>query len=152
MNERHDAKKNYGRDPVNSSQGKNYSISKDELRNILDGNDPQLLVKKAEEIAVETLKPKKKLSTSQIRNIYGTVKKIEAIDDTELKVGKLILLKPKLAYTVGRNKDVPGIKLLSNVLTNAIDLVNEKNDRFDMFSNFFEAILAYHRFNGGSTS
>jgi CRISPR-associated protein Csm2 len=63
---------------------------------------------------------------------------------------KLILLKPKLAYAVGRNSKVKGLEILRDILGSAIDLVAEKKEpRFQNFCRFFEAILAYHKAEGG---
>lgn len=136
-----------GRD---NHQATDFQISKDELTEILDGRNPAKMVRKAEEIAKKTLEGRNQLTTSQIRNIYGTVKKLDMIGDREDVLPRLILLKPKLAYACGRNKDVQGLRILKEVLSDAIDLVEQKrNDRFQNFCRFFEAILAYHRAEGG---
>lgn len=142
-------KKEYGqrdRDP-----GPAYTVGKKDLTAILDGADPQKLVRIAEEIAEKALTSgKEKVTTSQIRNIFGTVKSLEAKGTVSPEViSKLVLLKPKLAYAAGRHDKVPGMKVLQTVLSDAIDLVSEKNDRFGMFCGFFEAILAYHKAHGG---
>jgi CRISPR-associated protein Csm2 len=98
----------------------------------------------------------KQVSTSQIRNVYGTVKKLEML---EMQNGfdsksyrQLLLLKPKLAYARGRaetnKKDA--FMQLENALGNAIDAVSiEQPETFKRFCNFFEAILAYHKAHGG---
>ena len=129
------------------------------LAEILDGKNPQMMVKLAEDIAGKQLiirnqrgelDEKRSVSTSQIRNIYGTVKGIEVKGDVSKDViFKLILLKPKLAYVAGRHDKVPGMEVLRRILSDSIDLVYEKNERFDKFCNFFEAILAYHKAFGG---
>jgi len=60
---------------------------------------------------------------------------------------------PKLAYQTERAKPV---KVLQEVLTQAIDKVNEVSDkterdrRFRVFMDLFEAILAYHRLAAGA--
>ncbi len=120
------------------------------LATILDGKDPQLLVKTAEKIArEELLRGNNKVTTSQIRNIFGTVKKLE-MKSNENPIPELVLLKPKLAYVVGRNDKVKGLVCLRDVLSTAIDLVVENKDkRFKNFCKFFEAILAYHKAGGG---
>lgn len=125
--------------------------TKAELIEMLDGKNTKGMVEWAEKIAKKTLEDKKNpLTTSQIRNIYGTVKKLDMVGDSEDVLPKLILLKPKLAYAVGRNDKVEGLKLLRDVLGAAIDLVAEKrNPRFQNFCRFFEAILAYHKAEGG---
>lgn len=99
---------------------------------------------------------RKHLTTTQIRNIYGEVKRIEMKDinatDTEI-----ILLKPKLAYAKARGsgKDSKeALGALADVLSAGIDAIflepkEKKFDRFKQFSSFFEAVIAYHRARGG---
>jgi CRISPR-associated protein Csm2 len=122
-----------------------------ELKAMLDGQNTKAMVDWAEKIAKKTIEDKfNPLTTSQIRNIYGTVKKLEMAGDHEDVLPKLILLKPKLAYAVGRNSKVKGLEILRDILGSAIDLVAEKKEpRFQNFCRFFEAILAYHKAEGG---
>ena len=82
-----------------------------------------------------------RLTTSQIRNIYGVVKKMQL--SGEFDPGEFVLLKPKLAYQAKRERG-GGVQELANVLIPAIDLVGEDRNRFQNFVDFFEAILAYH--------
>jgi len=85
------------------------------------------------------------LTTSQIRNIYGTVKQMEM---RGFNPGEFVLLKPKLAYAAAR-ADTPGARELKDVLTWAIDEVGDDETKFARFVDFFEAILAYHKAYGG---
>lgn len=90
------------------------------------------------------------LTTSQIRNIFGEVKKIE-MDWQRNPEGswvRLQLLRPKLAYAA-RKADKPGAFALKEMLSEAILHVNGKAENFERFVNFFEAILAYHKAAGG---
>lgn len=93
------------------------------------------------------------VSTSQIRNIYGTVKKLEMQNEFDNQAYRqLLLLKPKLAYARGRaeTKKRPAFEKLEQALGHAIDAVNlEDREAFKRFCNFFEAILAYHKAYGG---
>ncbi|HOV73299.1 MAG TPA: type III-A CRISPR-associated protein Csm2 [Candidatus Hydrogenedentes bacterium] len=90
------------------------------------------------------------VTTSQIRNIFGSVKKMEM--EAEMNLSKVLLLKPRIAYASARNK---GLGDLARQLTDAIDMIDkgkspaEKNERFHRFCQGFEAILAYHRAHGG---
>ena len=86
------------------------------------------------------------LTTSQIRNIYSAVKKMQM--KGELDTHKLLMLKPKLAYAAKRHGG--GVDTLKDVLTQAIDLVGNDSKKFNRFVDFFEAILAYHRAYGGN--
>ncbi len=118
----------------------------------MDGRDPQKLVTIAEEIAIAITSgpPNQRVTTSQIRNIFGTVKNLESKGVvTEEVISKLVLLKPKLAYASGRH-DIQALKYLAGILSNAIDLVYaQREKRFENFCKFFEAILAYHKAHGG---
>lgn len=126
-------------------------LSDTECQNIIIKGDTPLLVRKAKEIG-EALK-QADLKSTQIRNIFGTVRQIQAAwplhPDEEAKRAayrQLQLLKPKLAYQAARNKEVQG---LANILTPAIDYVGTDRQRFQHFVDFFEAILAYHAAAGG---
>ncbi len=83
------------------------------------------------------------LKTSQIRKVYGAVKKIQMSE--EFNRNELIMLKPKLAYAAARKPEVEDLK---DALTQAINQV-DNNEKFKNFVDFFEAILAYHRAFGG---
>ncbi|HXF06609.1 MAG TPA: type III-A CRISPR-associated protein Csm2 [Blastocatellia bacterium] len=86
-----------------------------------------------------------RLTTSQIRNIYGMVKQMEI---RGFDANEFVLLKPKLAYAAAR-ANVPGADTLKEVLTCAIDEVGTDATKFARFVDFFEAILAYHQAAGG---
>lgn len=83
------------------------------------------------------------LKTSQIRKVYGAVKKIQMSE--EFNRNELIMLKPKLAYAAARKAEVEELK---DTLTKAINEVDD-DKKFKNFVDFFEAILAYHRAFGG---
>lgn len=94
------------------------------------------------------------LTRSQIRGIFTEVRKIEAMWDAHPQdaMRRLNMLKPKLDYQTARSQSVQRLK---EVLTQAIDEVNkdveekERSRRFRVFMDLFEAILAYHRAQGG---
>ena len=93
------------------------------------------------------------LTRVQIRNIFTEVRKIEALwgSNPTVAMRRLNMLKPKLDYSSARAKPVEGLR---DVLTPAIDKVNEatgdeRDRRFRVFMDLFEAILAYHRSEGG---
>ncbi|RLC17334.1 MAG: type III-A CRISPR-associated protein Csm2 [Deltaproteobacteria bacterium] len=118
------------------------------IKEIIKG-DTKKLVQEAERMGehFRNLKAKRKeLTTSQIRNVFGSVKKMEmkGFDANELR-----LLKPKLAYAAYRPGAKDGTRDLRTVLSTAIDCVEEDKEKFENFCNFFEAILAYHRAAGG---
>lgn len=89
-----------------------------------------------------------KLTTTQLRRFFGEVKRqqLKGYDETNF-----VLLKPKLAYAVGRAKD-PKAKIndFYFVIAKAIDCVKvgtkeESDKRFKNFIKIFEAIVAFHK-------
>lgn len=96
------------------------------------------------------------LTRAQIRNIFTEVRRIEALwaTDSSRALRRLNMLKPKLAYQTKRmeNREGSPLKPLQDILSEAIDEVEksqDKNQAFDRFVDLFEAILAYHRAEGG---
>lgn len=129
------------------------TLSPEEYRKILVEGDAELLTERAETIGTGLAR---QLTTSQIRNVFGTVRQIEmnwgprATEQQRRHAARqLILLKPKLAYQARRERG-KGVQELAGLLIPAIDLVGEDRDRFQNFVDFFEAILAYHTAAGGN--
>jgi len=128
------------------------SIVRDDLTKIIDDGDTALLVQRAEEIGKSLAR---QLTTSQIRNIFGTVRQIEMSwspqateREQQWAARQFMLLKPKLAYQAKRERG-RGVEQLAEVLIPAIDMVGGDRERFQRFVDFFEAILAYHTAYGG---
>jgi len=122
--------------------------NKEEIRSFIHQDDSaKKMVEYAEKLAIKI----KDVSTSQIRNAYGTVKKLEMQSEfTDKSYRELLLLKPKLAYARKRSQKEYIFKDLEEALGEAIDAVDVKQpETFKRFCNFFEAILAYHKANGG---
>ena len=137
--------------------------TKTDLEKIISKGDTKLMVEKAETFGSYLAKKIARndgstihgsnLTTSQIRNFFGTVKKIEAKGfNTSGSEREFLLLKPKLAYAAQRDK---GSKLMDmkDVMIDAIDIVTsgdgDKKEKFNNFCDFFEAILCYHKAQGG---
>lgn len=126
-----------------------------DMRIIIQG-DAVLSAQKTVEWAQRLAKALKaaELKSSQLRNIFGQVRQIEMSwplnDEQSGYAGQanrdLILLKPKLAYQAER---VPAVVALAEVLAMGIDLVEGNRMYFQRFVDFFEAILAYHKAEGG---
>jgi CRISPR-associated protein Csm2 len=94
---------------------------------------------------------KDRLTRSQIRNIFTEVRQIEAMWPGQEAMRRLNMLKPKLSYSTARS---PQVDYLEKVLREAIDMVDQapegqRDQRFKRFMDLFEAILAYHRAEGG---
>lgn len=105
----------------------------------------EVAVKFAKDFGIYLGRGDNKLTTNQLRKFFGEVKRqqMQGYDKTDF-----ILLKPKLAYAVGRAKNVrgqsPKIKDFYEVISNAIDLVQNES-HFKNFIKIFEAIVAYHK-------
>lgn len=93
----------------------------------------------------------KALTTSQLRKFFGAVKQIQM--KSEFDLTDVVLLKPKLAYAVGRakgNNKGKHVKIeeFNDVIVSGINLVTNK-EQFKRFVSIFEAIVAYHKAAGG---
>ncbi len=91
------------------------------------------------------------LTTSQLRKFFGEVKRQQMMGYNPTD---FVMLKPKLAYAVGRAKQngrkgkTQKIEDFYFVLADAIDKVIGSPDKEKAFRNFttaFEAIVAYHK-------
>jgi CRISPR-associated protein Csm2 len=136
-------------------------MKRERLQDIIVAGDAQVTVQEAEALGKDLAR---KLSTNQIRNIFGTVRRIEMNwperpkDDAERQSAaqaqrELLLLKPKMAYQAKRERG-KGVQTLTDVLAEAIDLIDidqeEAREQFQHFVDFFEAVLAYHKAHGGN--
>jgi CRISPR-associated protein Csm2 len=100
-----------------------------------------------------------KVTTSQIRNFFGEIKKIEAMGIKDSKGrGRLYMVAPKLAYTIGRLKsknkkaEATALNDLLKDITSSIEVIDQDNTgaSFKHLVNYMEAIVAYHKYNGGN--
>ena len=90
---------------------------------------------------------RKGLTNSKIRSIYGEIKRIQ-MSEFEKEQSSFILLKPKVAYALGRDEKNEGLKLFKEIFDlSSADVTNQQ--RFQNFCNLMEAILAYHKAYGG---
>ena len=99
-----------------------------------------------------------KLTTSQIRNFFGEVRRIQMQPlNQDRNRTDFLLLQPKLAYAAARAKNEPATKFREEMqkALEAVD-INASGDseqaiekRFQNFCDLLEAILAYHKANGG---
>lgn len=93
------------------------------------------------------------VTTSQLRNIFSEVKRIELkMEDANVDwETDVLMLRPKIAYntarTLGRTKG-SRMKELRDILEEALKDVSDK-EHYRNFSKFFEGIIAYHKVNGG---
>lgn len=132
------------------SWDKNDMISKQEIQEKVTDVTVQFAEKFGNYLA-EKEDQAEPLTTSQLRKFFGEVKRqqMTGYDDT-----KFVMLKPKLAYAVGRAKQngrkgkYQKIEDFYSVMADAIDKVEASTDKPKAFKNFitaFEAIVAYHK-------
>lgn len=92
------------------------------------------------------------LTTSQIRNIFGEMRKIQ-MNGFQKEKANFLLLRPKLAYAAKR-QNAKGMDEFYKLFCTAYDAVDTNDDKkapkqFDQLLQVMEAVLAYHKFYGG---
>jgi CRISPR-associated protein Csm2 len=90
---------------------------------------------------------KKGLTNSKIRSVYGEIKRIQ-MSEFEKEKSAFILLKPKVAYALGRDANNAGLQLFKEIFDLSCANVTDQKS-YQNFCNFMEAILAYHKAHGG---
>lgn len=100
----------------------------------------------AEKLGKELADKYNGISSSQIRNVYGEMKRIQMSGFDKEKTAFLLLL-PKISYSQVRN-DKAGIRTFKKVFDKMHALVETENN-FENMMKIMEAILAYHRSFGG---
>ena len=129
---------------------KNDRIPKEEIQNKVTDVTVQFAENFGKYLAVDDY-DSEPLTTSQLRKFFGEVKRQQMMGYNETE---FTMLKPKLAYAVGRAKQngkknkAQKIEDFFVVITDAIDKVLSSPDRAKAFKNFitaFEAIVAYHK-------
>ena len=88
----------------------------------------------------------KGLTASQIRNVFGEIKRIQ-MKGFAAEKSSFYLLKPKMAYAAKRQND-HGIKSFKKYFDMAHEHVTDEKT-YKNFVDFFESILAYHKAYGG---
>jgi CRISPR-associated protein Csm2 len=134
-----------GRGRDSSSQPASEKIKKriDDLKGGF-GNYPMIdLVEDAEALAMYLRSVE--LKSTQIRRLYGTVKKLqmEFTNPDKFDLDRIIGLRPKFAYAANKSKKNE-VQTLQRILDSCIQKISNDKD-FARFVDFFEAILAYHR-------
>ena len=104
--------------------------------------------KKMVDLANEIGKDMKKIKTAQLRRFFDEMKRIESSYDKS----SVQMLRPRLAYAAGREKDRNKqsiLKAFFDIIEASISKIKGEED-FKKLVKFVEAILAYHKFHGGS--
>lgn len=115
-------------------------MNKDNIDLVLKCEDPKKFVELAEKKTKKWNRNKRnKISSSQLRNLYEYVLKVDDVSDKNL-----VLLKPKLVYIKKRNNlDKDFVNFISNLISNI-----NSNKELENFKDFFEAIVAYNKEHG----
>ena len=100
-------------------------------------------------------KNKALITTSQIRKFLSAVNCLEnkiSSSPEELPqdiANEIKYLKVKLAYQVGRENKNRGLRNLYNEIEPLISQIGTNKSNFAKVTRYIEAIVAYHKFNGG---
>ncbi|BAU58759.1 CRISPR-associated protein [Halorhodospira halochloris] len=125
------------------------------IRGFIEDDQADQLVATAERLGQDM---GKQVSTSQVRNIFSSIKRLEMREQQHSPSGdaplspnvrrELLLLKPRLAYATARENR---LKPLHDAVTTALDVVAQQGDQNALrrLSAFYEAIVAYHQYHGG---
>lgn len=115
-------------------------------------------VDQAEEVISKLARDKRgniKLTTSKIRNILAMVSEIynEVIHESGEKLSqesqeRIQYLRLRITYEAGREQDVKDFVKNSGLLLMLKKIKNDKSE-FLLFCRYIEALVAYHRFQGG---
>ena len=99
---------------------------------------------------------KKKITTSKIRNIlamaadiYNDIKRDKSESISEENRKRLEYLRVRMIYEAGR--DPKGVQefLIESDLCNELKKVNGKKTKYVDFYHYLEALVAFHKYNGG---
>ena len=118
----------------------------------LESLDPDEMVRSADEIGKDLSHGRNSVKHAQVRHILDEVNRIRLEirkrpgDLAGDLLARIKLLKPRFAYLAGRDN---GLKPLYSVLSPMIDKTTDRHD-FNRFAEFVQAVVAYHKFYGGS--
>lgn len=93
------------------------------------------------------------MKNTQLRSFFEAIKKLQRNKKWKDIKPEFILLKPRMAVRVGRGKVEEGF---FKVIVSAMDKIEVDNEKetmknFNVFVEFFEAIIAYHKYLGGNS-
>ena len=118
-------------------------------------------VDKAEKVIKSLAVPNKKgwidmITTSQIRNLLAMTADIYnevclSLDETlsEEILGKIQYLRVRFVYEAGRNPRHMKDFVEKAEILKCLDEIGNSKSRYLLFSNYMEALVAYHKYYGG---
>ena len=128
-------------------------LTEEDINNILNLNSEniEVLINKADLLAKEIGDDGKKegISSSKLRDFYNYVVRIKE-SEIENWYLKLMLLKPKMAYHVNKEKKGShkreALELFNDEISKILAKIKKNNYKhFENFLTFFEAVVAYHK-------
>lgn len=144
-------KKNNPAHQSNPQQQKDSVLEKDHLEQIKKALNEGLknfnIVETVNKIA-DTL-AKKNLTTSQVRQFYGQIKRIQMVG-LENEIASLMLLVPKLYYNMKRSDNSDGLKGLKEFVETMVKEIDKENqisqkEKFERMVQLTEAFVAFHK-------
>lgn len=140
----------YQQERVDASiSGKTFSAWKPQIREWVKTNIDKDTISFAE--GMGRLLKEDGLTTSQIRNVFGEMRKIQ-MNGFEKEKSNFLLLRAKLAYATKRQQ-AKGMDKFYELFCEAYDAVDTASDKggeqFNKLLQLMEAVLAYHKFYGG---
>ena len=90
---------------------------------------------------------KSNLNTTQLRKFFAALKKMEQKTAWKEIETEFYLLKPRMAVSVGRkNLPKPFYEVILAAMAKVDNVEDDVMKNFDIFVKFFEAIVAYHKY------
>lgn len=133
-----------------------------ELKINFDTIEAQELNEIAKKNALKLADKKDGIKTHQLRNVYSAIEKMRTLYKRSLKEKRkeqydkqrseltmqLIMLKPKIAYAAGRQKNVRySFFPLVKAAVDAVENSHNKDEAYKKFFALMESVVAYHKFH-----
>lgn len=134
--------------PLNSKNYLKENFFYDQARGWIKSGADQPMIDFTEKVGTQL--ESSKLTTSQFRNVYGELKRIQ-MSGYEKHKSDFLLLQPKVAYAYARAKKDSkgeGMDLFKEIFDELAKHVETEKD-YNNFVAIFEALIAYHKAAGG---
>lgn len=121
----------------------------DQLLDKEKDKDGLLFYETAKEIGERLVR---EITRTQIRKVFSEIQKKSKLKDKINPKKEVKRIEMIMAYTVGRfknNKNENDWQSFFKIVKKAGDMVTQNKWTFEDYKNFFEAIIAYHRYYGG---
>lgn len=132
------------------------------IRSFIVNDDPKTLIETADAYGKWLASGEVSLTTSQLRNLFGAVRQIHMSwsNDPAGSYRQAVLLIPKFHYQAQRTfekggRGKLGLRELEKALIPALEAAiapsdeQARKERFSRATEYFEALVAYHKKHGG---